>query len=186
MKNYCFKGIREEVLRWYKFCISSGAEYIELTKNENEIVVIDLSFNYCLAQIIVCNTTYAPYNKVSFEAATIDSQKAIESGQPELIYFFYDSEYTTIENVIDELNAGVEYCLKYVPDFLETKYKGKKGVILMKGENISKIIHPDDLKKLEKADFNEEYICVDVQFQYLVIKNNIKTIRILPQFFSCV
>lgn len=184
MQNYSFEDIREEVLIWYQACVSAGAKFMELTRNEDKIVIIDLSFDSCLAQIVVSNETFTPYNKVSFEAATIDSQMAIESGKPEMIYFFYDSEDTEIERIIDGLNAGVEYCLKFIPDCLVKQYKNKKGTISIGSEKISTIIHPDDLKKAEKINYNAEYICIDVQYQYLVITNNVLTIRVLPQFFK--
>lgn len=186
MQNTCFEAMREEVLSWYRRCISRGAEYMELTKNKEEAVVIDLSFRNCLAQIAVCNQTYAPYSNVSFEAATLDSKTAIESGQPELIYFWYDTENTTKENVVEELNKGVDYCVQYIPNLLEKEYLNQRGVIFTGKENVSKIVHPDDLSKLARSDLDEEYICVGVQSQYLVIENRVKTIRVLAEFFDCI
>lgn len=186
MQHYTFEAIKKSVLKWYQDYDSGGEEYMQLVKNENEIIVIDLSFCNCMAQITVCNNDFGPFNNVSFEAATIDSKKAIESGKPELVYFFYDSKDTTEKNVIDALDVAVKYCLNYTPDLLKNRYISKKGVIQVASEKMSIIIHPDDIKKKEQICFGVEYICVDVQCQYLVVKNDILTFRVLPQFFYCV
>lgn len=114
---------------------------MQLVKNEDEIIVINFSFCNCMAQITVCDTDYVSFNYVSFEAATLDSQKALESGEPELVYLQVSSEKMSI------------------------------------------IIHPDDIKKIDKVCFSTEHICVDVQCQYLVLRNDEVTFRILPQFF---
>lgn len=186
MQYYTFETIKKVVLKWYQDYASSGKEYMQLVKNENEIIVIDLSFCNCMAQITVCNNDYAPFNYVSFEAATIDSSKALESGKPELVYFFYASKDTTEKDVIDALNIAVKYCLNYTPDFLKTKYINKKGVVQVDSEKMSIIIHPDDIKKIEQVCFSSEHICVDVQCQYLVLKSDELTFRVLPQFFHLV
>ena len=39
-----------------------------------------------------------------------------------MIYFFYDSEDTTEDEVITELDKGIQYCLNYIPDELRYKY----------------------------------------------------------------
>lgn len=183
MQYYTFETIRKVVLRWYQVYVSSGKEHMQLAKNEDEILVIDFSFCNCMAQITVCDTDYVPFNYVSFEAATLDSQKALESGEPELVYFFYDSKDTTEKDVIAALDIAVKYCLNYTPDFLQTKYINKKGVVQVGSEKMSIIIHPDDIKKIDKVCFSTEHICVDVQCQYLVLRNDEVTFRILPQFF---
>ena len=109
---------------------------------------------------------------------------ALESGQPDLIYFFYDSDDTLVEDVIEELNAGVEYCSNFTPNQLEEIYIGKKGKLQFKNEKINKIIHPDDLKKGKQILCGEEFVCTDVQFQYLVVNNNSDSVRILPRVFK--
>lgn len=94
MQNYSLKQIKEKVLKWSQNNLTSllkNSDFFEVNKNEKDMLVIDLTFKYCLAQILVSDSTFAPYKYVSFEAMTLDSKKALEHGQPELIYFFYDS-----------------------------------------------------------------------------------------------
>ena len=69
-----------------------------------------------MAQVIVNEEEFAPYEFVSFEAMTIESEKALTSEQPELIYFFYDSIDTSKLDVINELQTAIEYCEKYIPN----------------------------------------------------------------------
>ena len=186
MQENTFENIKKAVLSWYELCISSGKGYMQLVKNEDEFIIIDLTFDHCLAQISVYHAYWAPFKNISFEALTAESKKVEESGQPELIYFFYDSDNTTIKDIISALDAGVEYCLKYTPDFLRTRYINKNGVIRLRGEKVNSVIHPDDLTKINKICFEDRYTCVDVQFQYLVIESDVLSFRILPQYFDCI
>lgn len=183
MKNYNFRLIKEKVLEWGQQYIISGTDFISLTKNEDDVLIFDLTFCNCLAQIVVCDTCYAPYKNVSFEAMTINSKKAIESGQPDLIYFFYDSEDMVENEVLEELNVGVEYCLNYIPNQLGEMYINKKGILNIDSEKMNRIVHPDDLKKVKKEFLVGKFVCTDVQFQYLVVENDLLSIRILPRVF---
>ena len=150
------------------------------------MLIFDLTFHNCLAQIVVYDADFAPYKNVSLEAVTGNSKKAIESGQPDLIYFFYDSEDMMEDEVIDELNDGIEYCLNYIPDQLQQIYIGKKGTLYIDYKKVKRIVHPDDLKKIKKDFLYGEFVCTDVQFQYLVVKNNLISIRILPKVFKVI
>lgn len=100
-------------------------------------------------EIVIHDVFFAPYKSISFEAMTIDSKKAIESGQPDFIYFFYDSDDTLLEEVFEELDAGIEYCSNYIPNQLEEMYIGKRGILDFVNETTRKVIHPDDLHKVE-------------------------------------
>lgn len=164
--------------------LTNETNFIKLKKNEKEVLIFDLTFKNCLAQIVVSDVFFAPYKNVSFEAMTIDSDKAIKSGQPELVYFFYDSDDTLLEDVIDELNVGVEYCSKYIPNQLNEMYIGKKGKLNFKNEKRNKTIHPDDLEKVKQSFYNKIFVCTDIQFQYLVIDDNASSIRVLPTVFK--
>lgn len=183
MRNYNFTQIREKVLEWGENLLKKGIDFIEIAKNEKEVLIFDLTFENCLAQIVVNDVFFAPYKSVSFEAMTIDSQKAMESGQPDLIYFFYDSDDTLVKDVIEELNDAIVYCSNYIPNQLEKMYIGKRGKLDFVNEKASKIIHPDDLKKVESIFCGEEFVCTAVQCQYLVVENDSSSIRILPRVF---
>lgn len=108
-RNYCFEEIKEEVLKWYQSCVSNGAEYMKLVRNEDEGVIIGLSFDSCKAQITVSDTANIPCNMVVFNAAAFNPHKNVS----EQIYYFFDSEDSTIEDVMNGLNTGIAYCLKF-------------------------------------------------------------------------
>ncbi len=111
-----FLKIKERVLEWGEAHIRNHADYIEITKKEEDILLFDLTFPNCLGQIVVHNVSFAPYRCLSFEVMTMDTKTAIESGRPELIYFFYDSEDTPIEEMIEKLDEGVKHGMCYLPD----------------------------------------------------------------------
>ena len=90
----------------------------ELSKNDEEILLYDFTFSHCLAQLTVSIPFFGPYRFVFFEAMTLDSEKAQDSNEPELIYFFYDTNDMTEEAVISELEKGIQYCSCYQPDHL--------------------------------------------------------------------
>lgn len=183
MRNYDFTQIREKVLEWGQNFLRNDAGFIEMGKNEKDVLIFNLTFQNCLAQIVVNDVFFAPYKSVSFEAMTLDTKKAIESGQPDLIYFFYDSDDTLVEEVIEELNGGIEYCFNYIPNQLEEMYIGKKGKLNFANEKASKILHPNDINKVEEISCEEVFVCTGVQFQYLVVENNSNSMRILPRIF---
>lgn len=183
MENNNFIFIKEKVLEWGENYIRNKEEFIELVKNERDLLIYDLTFLHCLAQIVVRDVLLAPYKCVSFEAMTLDSRKAMESGQPELIYFFYDSEDTLADQVIEELDQGIEYCIHYIPDQLEATYIGKKGSINCVTEKKERYIHPDDLMKADQMLCQKDVICISVQYQYLVVRNDVGFLRVLPEAF---
>lgn len=183
MENYDFEFIKERVLEWGEKYIKNKDGFIEMVKNERDILIYDLTFLNCLAQIVVRDVSFAPYKCVSFEAMTMDSRKSMESGQPELIYFFYDSEDTLPDQVIEELDKGIEYCIHYIPDQLEATYIGKKGSINCATKKKERYIHPDDLTKADQILYQKDVICISVQYQYLVVRNDVGFIRVLPEVF---
>lgn len=184
MSTYNFSQIKEKVLEWGWGFLNNNASFIEMIKNEKNVLIFELTFQNCLAHVVVNDAFFAPYKHVSFEAITLDSDEAIKSGRPELIYFFYDSEDMSVADVVEELNVGVEYCANYIPNQLEGRYIGKRGNLCFENEKFNKIIHPDDLKKIKQISCREIFVCTDVQFQYLVVNNAFGSVRILPRVFK--
>jgi hypothetical protein len=187
MESYDFSQIKETVLKWYQNDINRllyNNDCVELVNNEKDKLIADMTFKNCMAQIAVSNPTFAPYKYVSFEAMTLDSKKAIESGQPELVYFFYDLPDITETEVINELNFGVKFCSSYIPDEILEKYINKQGLIDINLKNLNRSIHPDDWQKVSTESLNGEFTCVDTQFQYLVVENNQTSLRVLPIVFQ--
>lgn len=48
-------------------------------------VSFSIMFQYCLAQIVVTRSDFAPYQFVSFEAITLDSENALETEVSEMV-----------------------------------------------------------------------------------------------------
>jgi len=187
MQNYNLYQIIEHILKWYKNDINNLVDdpnCITLTKNERDILIIDMNFKNCLAQIVVADHGFAPCHYVFFEALALNSKKFVETNQPDLIYFFYDSPDMNITEIIDNLNFGVKYCANYIPEELEKIFMNKQGIVNIENERLSRVIHPDDVKKVNKEVLYGEFTCIGSQFQYIVIKNNKLKIRILPGFFN--
>ena len=140
MRKYTFDEIKRDIFEWSQkdiFNCMAQQDKIELTKNNTDTLLFDLTFNNCLAQLTVSDAFWAPYQFVSFEAMTLDSEKAQEVGEPELVYFFYDSNEMTIKDVINELEMGIKYCSCYMPNQLKKAYLNKRGILAVEYKNIS-------------------------------------------------
>ena len=187
MSDYNFTQIKEKILQWSLNDISkllSESDLMEISKNDDEVLLIDLTFENCLAQIIATKPIFAPYQFVSFESMTLDSEKALKTGSPEMVYFFYDSSETMENKVMEVLAYGVDFCSKYVPGQLHSSYINKTGSVSLITEELLYSIHPDDIKKINYNLVSGKFICVDIDAQYLVVKNNFLIFRILPKFFT--
>ena len=176
--------IKEYVFEWYR-SYQNKSNCMEVIKNEKDVLIIDMTFDNCIAQLIVNEPGFAPYRHVCFEALALNSLKSIETRLPDLIYFFYDSIDLTVGEIVEEINLGVQYCEKYIPEDLENRYINKRGVLNARNSKWSKIIHSSDLKKIDNDSLSKSFTCIGTQFQYLVVKNDDITIRVLPSFFEC-
>lgn len=187
MSNYTFSQIKDKILQWSLNDISKvlfEADIIEITKNDDEILLVDLTFEHCLARITVNNPTFAPYQFVFFEAISLDSKKTLKTGSPELIYFFYDSDETIAKKLMKVLDYGVEFCSNYIPEQLSLAYINKTGTVSIDTEELLYVVHPDDIKKVNADLINGEFTCVDIEAQYLVLRNNSFSFRLLPELFT--
>ena len=164
----------------------SRHDEIVISKNNNEVLLFDLTFDNCIAQLIVSNPYFAPYQFVSFEAMTLDSEKAKNTGKPEMVYFFYDSAIMSKREVLNELGMGIKYCSDYIPDQLIKMYLNKIGILTIEDKNLNYIVHTDDIKKINAEIMREEFICKDVKAQYLVVKGTTISLNVLPQAFTII
>lgn len=186
MCDYTFLQIKEAILNWSLKDILKEllkTDILEITKNEEDILLLDFIFQYCLAQIVVTRSDFAPYQFVSFEAITLDSENALETEVPEMVYFFYDSKETTKNKVLEILTSGIKFCSQYIPEELGIKFIGKKGTVSDISEELIYIVHPDDVKKINFDLVDEEFVCIDTEAQYLLVSGKSHSIRILPKFF---
>jgi hypothetical protein len=187
MSCYDFEKIRNKIINWYQYVLPellTDNICAEIAKNDENVMIIDMTYKNCLAQISVSDPIFAPYKNVSFEAVTGDSKKALESGQAELIYFFYDSADLKEDEVIDELSNGVNFCSNYIPDMLEKKFINTWGVLNTSNERLNYVVHPDDVTKIMRSSLDSKFICTGTQFQYLIVKNEEIALRVLPRVFK--
>lgn len=187
MGQYTFREIKKRILEWSQTDILrylSKKENIVLSKNNDDILLIDLTFPNCLAQIIVEIPSFAPYQFVIFEAMAVESEKTLAIGSPDIIYFFFDTIEMSEKEVIGQLEEGIRYCSCYIPNQLKKEHLNKKGMITRENGDLHYIVHPDDMNKLNSEIFKEVFICKDVELQYLLIEKDALLLRILPRFFK--
>ncbi len=189
MGNYTFEKIKNSIFKWSQQNIlpyMGQHDEIEVSKNNNDILILDFSFNSCLAQLTVSESHSNPYQFVFFEAATLESERSQSTGKMESIYFFYDTANMTEKIVIDELGIAIEYCSCYVPDQLIRTYLKKRGILKIEYDRLYHIVHPSDIKKIDARNEMGEFICKDICAQYLVVENEIVSLRIRPENFLLV
>lgn len=124
--DYTFNHIKAVILQWYHTGLPkllSTSDQAELTRNEPEVLLIDLTFQHCLAQISVSDPFFAPYQYVSFEAMTLDSRQSQITGTPDIVYIFYDSQDTSQQEVLDKLAHGIKCCSAYIPPHISPHSK---------------------------------------------------------------
>lgn len=51
-------------------------------------------------------------------------------------------------------------------------------------EDLCHVMHPDDIIKYDKDLVAVNFVCTDIESQYLVVKSNLITLRVLPQVFN--
>ena len=188
MSDYNYRQIKEILFKWGQESVLKylkEQDQMQITRNDQETLIIDFTFDFCLAQLIVSNPIFAPYQNVSFEAMSLDSKRAQETGKPELVYFFYDESRMSKKEVVCEVSKGVRYCSDYKPDVLKDTYLRKRGIINLGKDEYYKVIHPSDIKKIEESISCKDYVCIDTFAQYLVLNSGNFTIRVLPEVFFC-
>ena len=175
MKGYTLEQMRQCVLEWYRLkqfeFQNNPACELKLITNENNLLVIEISFEICFVSIIVNEPSCAPYKHIFFQADAFDSEDALKPGGEELIYFFYDCPEMELNEAIEELNYGFELCLNYEPEKLKQRFINQKGRIHSYGKRAERFVHVNDLTKIEDNLWDDEFICKGVQFQYLVLEN---------------
>jgi len=181
MSDCTFHRLMEQIFLWAETTLPELLDETDsfiIRKKDRDVLHIELTHKNCLSEIIVSKPTWAPYRYVFFEASSFDSEGV------ELIYFFYDSDDVTENEIINELSCGVEYCSNYKAKDLHSSYLNKKGKIKIEGLNLNLVIHPSDLQFIEKDFLEYEFTCIGTQFQYLIIKNPFITLKVLPKIFK--
>lgn len=78
---------------------------ILLSKNNDKVLIFDIEFKNCMAQLSVTDSLYNPYRFIYFESIDFKTSKQI--------YCFYDNNEMVKCDVIKALDKAIEYCLKY-------------------------------------------------------------------------
>ena len=110
MNIFLFKKVKDSVVQWLKDNnenFKSKGIVIEVIKDTEDCLIIDLKFGENFACIIVEMPSFAPYRFVCFEMGDI------VNGAHEMIYAWYDNESNTIEDIIENLNKSISTVLKY-------------------------------------------------------------------------
>lgn len=189
MSDYNYNKIKKILLEWIKkdaLKFIKKQDKIEISQNNINALIIDLTFDCCLGQIVVSSPIFAPYQFLSFEAVEFncDSNQLVQSNK--MIYFFYDNYKMLKEDVITELETGIKYCSDYIPNYLEEKYLNKLGILILNEKIYYRIVHPNDLDKIDKKLLTMKFKCINIESQYLVLKNDTIVIRVLPEVFSII
>lgn len=112
MSDYNYDIIKASVLEWYKKVLSEikTQDGIMLSKNNDDVLIIDFDFQNCMAQLSVTNSQYVPYQFVYFEAMDIEIS---DSEEITPIYSFHDDDTMQKDDVISALDEALLFCSNY-------------------------------------------------------------------------
>lgn len=102
--------ILKEAHNWFekiKEQYSNKLKIKVITDREN-LYQIDFEAENCLANLTVGEPDFAPYSHVSFEVAAMINDK-----EPSLVYYWYDNETHTVQDIIDNLDKGIQFMINY-------------------------------------------------------------------------
>lgn len=110
MKNPLFVEVRGAISKWLK---DNNEKFknknilLEVLKDDENCLRVELNFGELLAEILVEEPDFAPYRYVSFQAV------GIVNGVPDLMYFWYDEEKTSVEDIIENLTKAIDVVFEY-------------------------------------------------------------------------
>ena len=110
MNRVSYFKVRKAVKQWLidnKTMFKNNNILVEEVEKTYEQLFIILSFQKCLAAIVVAKDAFAPYRYVLFEMGDI------VDGVHKMIYSWYDNENTTINEVVGSLDRSIEIALNY-------------------------------------------------------------------------
>lgn len=110
MNRVSYFKVRKAVKQWLidnKTMFKNNNILVEEVEKTYEQLFIILSFQKCLAAIVVAKDAFAPYRYVLFEMGDI------VDGVHKMIYSWYDNENTTINEVVGSLDRSIDIALNY-------------------------------------------------------------------------
>lgn len=122
MNKSTFTQIKEAIAQWLDTSSTNFLNKnikIEIEKNTSDCLYIILSFSECLAAIVVAIPDFAPYRFVSFEAFSL------VGGVNKMVHSWYDTENTTVEDIIKNLDVAICIAFEYSDKYLEESEKDR-------------------------------------------------------------
>lgn len=100
--------IIKNVKMWVKKIQFQYNEFVnvETIMDENKVYRVILHINSYLAQIVVAEENYAPYNNIAFEIVGMENDKA------NMLYCWYDDKKDDISTIIEHLDIGLLMALR--------------------------------------------------------------------------
>ena len=104
MSDYNFLSIKKAIVKWYneQFYSQDG---VVISKETNDILIIDFDFDKCIAQLTVSKDNNNPFQYIYFEAIDFENENKV--------YCFFDNEKMNQRHVINALGEAYKYCLNY-------------------------------------------------------------------------
>lgn len=79
----------------------------EILINEETLYRVVFELKNCMVQVIVEQSEFAPYKNISFEVAGMKNNKS------DYVYCWYDNGNESRNEIIFQLNKGIEFALNY-------------------------------------------------------------------------
>lgn len=103
-KEKLFQEIKSIVKEWCeenKIYFKNNNINIDILRNEKEGFVVSFDKDIAMAELVVEQTSYAPYRFVSFEIVTVEADRA------KISYSWYDNESTSQKELKGQLTKGI-------------------------------------------------------------------------------
>ena len=104
VSDYNFLSIKEVIVNWYNEQLYNKDDVI-ISKDTDDILIIDFDFKKCLAQLTVSKANNNPFQFIYFEAVDFENESNI--------YYFYDNENMNQKEVLNALVKAYKFCLDY-------------------------------------------------------------------------
>lgn len=102
----------EQIIKYIKLWLNniqknySNIIKIKIVEDDKNLYRVIFELENCMAELLVNESYFSPYENVSFEVVTIINDK------PEYIYFWYQKD-ENIKNIIKSLDRGIDFIVKY-------------------------------------------------------------------------
>ena len=112
MEKKYFKVIKNYIKNWLNNVIKNYNNKLkfEIIKDDEEVYRAIIECNGCISELLVgILDGMAPYRYVSF--TILDTR--IDNVNNSLIYWYYDSEYSSVTEIIDKISQGLNLMIQY-------------------------------------------------------------------------